>query len=56
MMKATYSFKIYRDLEICSRHEEGEEEQKELDQQYIMHVSLIEVEQFIVDMEIGESH
>jgi hypothetical protein len=41
---------------ICSRHEEGEEEQKELDQQYIMHVSLIEDEQFTVDMEIGGNH
>ena len=40
-------------LEICSRREE---EQKELDQQYIMHVSLIEDEQFAVDMEIGGSH
>jgi hypothetical protein len=40
-------------LEICSRREE---EQKELDQLYIMHVSLIEDEQFVVDMEIGGSH
>jgi hypothetical protein len=40
-------------LEICSRREE---EQKELDQLYIMHVSLIEDERFVVDMEIGGSH
>jgi hypothetical protein len=40
-------------LEIYSRHEE---EKKELDQQYIMHVSLIEAEQFTADMEIDGSH
>jgi hypothetical protein len=51
--EGSLQFQDLQRLEICSRHEE---EQKELDQQYIMHVSLIEVEQFTVDMEIGGSH
>jgi hypothetical protein len=54
--EGSLQFQDLQRLEICSRHEEGEEEHKELDQQYIMHVSVIEVEQFTVDMEIGESH
>jgi len=40
----------------CSIHDKEDDEHKGLDQQYIMQVSLIEVEQFTVDMEIGESH
>jgi hypothetical protein len=51
--EGSLQFQDLQRLEICSRREE---EQKELDQQYIMHVSLIEVEQFTVDMEIGGSH
>ena len=51
--EGSLQFQDLQRLEICSRHEE---EKKELDQQYIMHVSLIEVEQFTVDMEIGGSH
>jgi hypothetical protein len=51
--EGSLQFQDLQRLEICSRREE---EKKELDQQYIMHVSLIEDEQFAVDMEIGGSH
>jgi hypothetical protein len=46
-------FQDLQRLEIYSRHEE---KQKELDQRYIMHVSLVGAEQFTTDMEISGSH